>query len=447
MSIENKKETRVIFTVKHVDPSITDFYINFTTEKQFKRIKADYRKHYDSDKKLNKQYLTNLVNFMKNNGGFDKFNFEKLEIIEYKSFSETQDYVNKLIAELGATINNTKVETREKLNNEGSSNYHAGIETENEEPAYIKLMKTKPAVVSTPIYHDFDKSSKNKYNRGFIYRMYHKDPSIKDCYIGSTINLKGRVDKHRDFYKNEHVPQYNYLIYRKMRELGGWDNFDFEIYEYWPCNNDHELELREDYWIRLLEPSMNVNNAVRKKEDDYCHHNAIARRCVKCREEGMEITGLCHHNNRVGECPKCRDEGIEQSAFCIHKQRNNRCAICHSNPSGKCMDHNSGKTRKENCVSCAKMGRTTATNICGHFTQKQNCITCKREGKTWATNICEHYNRKDRCVSCGTNKTKCEHNCYAYTCKECWEAGKEVKGRCNHGFIKARCKICKEINQ
>ena len=64
-----------------------------------------------------------------------------------------------------------------------------------------------------------------------IYKIYCKDENIKDCYIGSTNNLKNRKWKHKSDCNNINSKNYNFKVYVFIRANDGWDNFDFIILE------------------------------------------------------------------------------------------------------------------------------------------------------------------------------------------------------------------------
>lgn len=69
---------------------------------------------------------------------------------------------------------------------------------------------------------------------GKVYKLYCKDENIKDCYIGSSIDLNGRLQKHKSNSHNENSPKYNLTVYKKIRECGGWNN--------WKCDILDEIE-------------------------------------------------------------------------------------------------------------------------------------------------------------------------------------------------------------
>ena len=106
----------------------------------------------------------------------------------------------------------------------------------------------------------------NDYKNSVIYRIYCKDENIKDCYIGSTIDLYNRFKAHKASVNNRNLNNYNLKIYQFIRENGGWDNFDREILEYYSCNNEEELKQKEQEYIDKYNPTLNIHNAFRTEE-------------------------------------------------------------------------------------------------------------------------------------------------------------------------------------
>ena len=89
------------------------------------------------------------------------------------------------------------------------------------------------------------------------YKIISKDENIKDCYVGKTTNFKKRVEYHKSYCYNENRKEYNYKLYKFIRENGGWNNWKFieiETNEY----NDKDSAIRERYWIEELNANLNI---------------------------------------------------------------------------------------------------------------------------------------------------------------------------------------------
>jgi len=99
-------------------------------------------------------------------------------------------------------------------------------------------------------------------NKGIIYIIKCKDKNIKDCYIGSTTNLKQRIKSHKKCEND------NRKVYQFIRNNGNFDNFYFEILEDdIEFNNKKELYKIEKYYIDEFKSNLNMYSAYKSKED------------------------------------------------------------------------------------------------------------------------------------------------------------------------------------
>lgn len=97
-----------------------------------------------------------------------------------------------------------------------------------------------------------------KYGKSVIYKIYCKDESIIDCYVGSTIDLNQRKSHHKGACNNEKSKKYNLPVYRFIRDNGNWENWDFEILENYPCENKESLFKKERFWFEKLNATLNA---------------------------------------------------------------------------------------------------------------------------------------------------------------------------------------------
>ena len=102
-----------------------------------------------------------------------------------------------------------------------------------------------------------------KYANGLIYRWYCKTPELynlcdNDNYYGSTVDIDDRISEHKWAWNNPNKRQYKYKVYRIIRENGGFDNWEFQIVEFYKCNSRKELELREKHYIKTFKPTLNT---------------------------------------------------------------------------------------------------------------------------------------------------------------------------------------------
>ncbi len=95
----------------------------------------------------------------------------------------------------------------------------------------------------------------NKYSSTVIYQIIPKDKSLKEMYIGSTINFNERLCSHRTCVNSNHEKS---KVYSFIRNNGGWDAWEMSIIERYPCKTKSEKELRESYYVNKLNSTLNT---------------------------------------------------------------------------------------------------------------------------------------------------------------------------------------------
>ena len=103
------------------------------------------------------------------------------------------------------------------------------------------------------------------YEKCVMYKLVQKD-NEKNCYVGSSCNYINRKYNHKIACNNEKGTNYNFNVYKFIRENGGWNNFEFVIIEKFPCKDKVEKLIRERYWVELIG---NLNSVIpfRTKEE------------------------------------------------------------------------------------------------------------------------------------------------------------------------------------
>ena len=101
--------------------------------------------------------------------------------------------------------------------------------------------------------------SLNIYNQSInvptIYKIFCRDQSIKEVYVGQTINFDSRRFSHfmtLNFYKS------NIRLYEFIRTHGGWGNWKMEIIKQYPLTTTKsDLDRLEWYWWKTLGCELN----------------------------------------------------------------------------------------------------------------------------------------------------------------------------------------------
>ena len=121
---------------------------------------------------------------------------------------------------------------------------------------------------------------------GFIYQIKIGE----DFYIGSTKKkLYYRQSQHNHILNNPNNRSYNYPLYKFCREK----KVEKIICELIETVDDTELVILEQEYIKMLEPTLNTNRAIRTEE------------------ERLEQKNL--HNNKKSKCPICGKEMIKNN--------------------------------------------------------------------------------------------------------------------------------------
>jgi hypothetical protein len=97
----------------------------------------------------------------------------------------------------------------------------------------------------------------SNYQNGTIYKIVCKDPEITDCYVGSTTSHLKRKSRHKSNCNNKNSKDYNYPVYRFIRDHGGWENWQFVPIEDYPCRTKKQLNIRERFWFEKLNATLN----------------------------------------------------------------------------------------------------------------------------------------------------------------------------------------------
>jgi len=81
--------------------------------------------------------------------------------------------------------------------------------------------------------------------------------SRKSIYVGSTTDYVKRKSAHKGNIYNEHCKEYNYKLYKTIRENDY--EWDIQPYSKYPCNDVVELKIEEERIRQLLKADLNSN--------------------------------------------------------------------------------------------------------------------------------------------------------------------------------------------
>tara|TARA_R110000851_G_scaffold121065_2_gene249544 strand:- start:117 stop:752 length:636 start_codon:yes stop_codon:yes gene_type:complete len=102
---------------------------------------------------------------------------------------------------------------------------------------------------------------------GLIYKLVCSDIKIKECYVGSTVDLKQRKRQHKHNCNNADSEKYNTPVYQFIREHGGWSNWIMVAVSELQFNRRMELNSAEREWVETLNATLNkqVQNRTNKE--------------------------------------------------------------------------------------------------------------------------------------------------------------------------------------
>ena len=97
-----------------------------------------------------------------------------------------------------------------------------------------------------------------RYDQSVIYRIA---PMLSDdekvCFIGATTNFRGAKFRHKTECCDPDSYHHFDLVYRCIRERGGWDAWTIEPIHQFQCANIDEFNAVRDRWIAQLKPLLN----------------------------------------------------------------------------------------------------------------------------------------------------------------------------------------------
>ena len=96
------------------------------------------------------------------------------------------------------------------------------------------------------------------YSKTIIYKIVCNDLTIKDCYVGHTINMTKRKCSHKSICHNEKSKHHNLKIYQIIRQTGGWSNWSMILIEKFPCKDKYEACRRERELYEGIDAKMNM---------------------------------------------------------------------------------------------------------------------------------------------------------------------------------------------
>lgn len=100
-----------------------------------------------------------------------------------------------------------------------------------------------------------------------IYILYCKNLSVKDEYVGKSVDIYSRIHNHKSDCNSEVKKKSDTRLYNFMRQHGGFKEWEFSVLELCPRHITDKKEMSEWLtqaeikWIKQLEPTLNTQHS------------------------------------------------------------------------------------------------------------------------------------------------------------------------------------------
>ena len=99
------------------------------------------------------------------------------------------------------------------------------------------------------------------YSKNVIYKIHHNDDDTL-LYVGHTTNFIKRKNYHKNDCKSSQK-----LVYKMIRENGGWECFTMIVLKDFPCVSKTEACIEKDKIMREMKASLNTLRAYTSLEE------------------------------------------------------------------------------------------------------------------------------------------------------------------------------------
>ena len=142
----------------------------------------------------------------------------------------------------------------------------------------------------------------------------------KFIYIGSTVKVKNRCNRHKSVCNTATKRAHNNLVYKLIRENGGFDNWEMIVIEKKRCESFEELRKLEQAWIDKVGPILNQGKAWVSEEEALKTKHAAQKRCYENRKEHYKGKAADYYkNNKKKVLTRMKERGANDEEF--KKQR------------------------------------------------------------------------------------------------------------------------------
>ncbi len=165
----------------------------------------------------------------------------------------------------------------------------------------------------------------NQYLNSCIYKIYCKDLSVTDFYIGATKNLTNRVKQHFYNVNNPRSVKGKFKVYNFIREHGGVDNWNVVALKFLSVKDKKALDKVEGEFIKKYRPTLNCVIVGRTRHEYIDDNREKVNECNKKsyrkhRDKHREHKKKIYQENKEAICKK-QKEYYEKNKEEITKRR------------------------------------------------------------------------------------------------------------------------------
>lgn len=128
------------------------------------------------------------------------------------------------------------------------------------------------------------------FSKSVIYCITPKDDKETILYVGSSTDYKKREIKHKkNIYDKTH---YNCILYKYIKERGGFKNFEFNVLEEFEAQNKYDLLKRERFYFNKHQPILNSVIPYNSKKCRQIEQQLILTKIIDLMQELAESINL-----------------------------------------------------------------------------------------------------------------------------------------------------------
>jgi hypothetical protein len=219
------------------------------------------------------------------------------------------------------------------------------------------------------------------YSNTVIYKIYCKDTSITDIYVGHTTNFEKRKLSHQNACK---MLSNDSKIYNAIRSNGGWENWDMvEIAKYF-CKNITEAKIKEQYHYEELNCSLNSIKPYLDKTNYFCNY---------CNLQCIGPKQYTKHN----KCNK-HIQNLNKNESVADEKNDNECVSDEKKKYCEKSDEKKKYCEKKYCCEICKFNTYKLTDYNRHLITKKHILNKTAQSVESHNNktdyICEKCNKK-----------------------------------------------------